>query len=216
MRRLGSNDPCGLVSCTRYGDVDEVSEALAPAGVEPVVRVPQAGAHILSILALQMFIDPPKSPQISRGSSIASRVSVATASVASPSGRPRRRDSARGAARALASPSHARTPPRPCARPHRPTGGRLLGGQAALGGPSRPRLTGTRALPARPPLRGQAALGGPSPQSPVIAAQAVLGGPSPQSPVIAALAVLGGPPPQSPVIAAQAVLGGPSPGLNRL
>ena len=52
MRRLGSNDPCGLVSCTSYGDVDEVSEALAPAGVEPVVRVlqgvPQAGAHILS------------------------------------------------------------------------------------------------------------------------------------------------------------------------
>ena len=48
MRRLGSNDPRGLVSCTRYGDVDEVSEALAPAGVEPVVRVPQAGAHILS------------------------------------------------------------------------------------------------------------------------------------------------------------------------
>ena len=35
MRRLGSNDP-------------EVSEALAPAGVDPVVRVPQAGAHILS------------------------------------------------------------------------------------------------------------------------------------------------------------------------
>ena len=30
MRRLGSNDPCGLVSCTRYGDVDEVSEALGP------------------------------------------------------------------------------------------------------------------------------------------------------------------------------------------
>ena len=28
--------------------MDEVSEALAPAGVEPVVRVPQAGAHILS------------------------------------------------------------------------------------------------------------------------------------------------------------------------
>ena len=50
MRRLGSNDPCGLVSCTSYGDVDEVSEALAPAGVEPVVRVPQAGAHILSQL----------------------------------------------------------------------------------------------------------------------------------------------------------------------
>ena len=43
MRRLGSNDPCGLVSCT--------SEALAPAGVEPVVRVPQAGAHVLSTLA---------------------------------------------------------------------------------------------------------------------------------------------------------------------
>ena len=49
MRRLGSNDPCGLVSCTRCGDVDEVSEALAPAGVVPVVRVPQAGAHILSV-----------------------------------------------------------------------------------------------------------------------------------------------------------------------
>ena len=30
MLRLGSNDPCGLVSCTRYGDVDEVSEALGP------------------------------------------------------------------------------------------------------------------------------------------------------------------------------------------
>ena len=27
MRRLGSNDLCGLVSCTRYGDVDE---ALGP------------------------------------------------------------------------------------------------------------------------------------------------------------------------------------------
>ena len=30
MVRLGSNDPCGLFSCTRYGDVDEVSEALGP------------------------------------------------------------------------------------------------------------------------------------------------------------------------------------------
>ena len=28
MVRLGCNDPCGLFSCTRYGDVDEVSEAL--------------------------------------------------------------------------------------------------------------------------------------------------------------------------------------------
>ena len=49
MLRVGSNDPCGLVSCTRYGDVDEVLEALAPAGVEQVVWVPQAGAHILSV-----------------------------------------------------------------------------------------------------------------------------------------------------------------------
>ena len=49
MRRLGSNDPCGLVSCTRYGDVDEVSEALAPAGVEPVVLFSQAGTCSYSV-----------------------------------------------------------------------------------------------------------------------------------------------------------------------
>ena len=55
MRRLGSNDPRGLVSCTSYGDVDEVSEALAPAGVEPVVRVQQAGAHMLSTTTTETF-----------------------------------------------------------------------------------------------------------------------------------------------------------------
>ena len=33
--------------------MDEVSEALAPAGVEPVVRVLQAGAHILSLSSAQ-------------------------------------------------------------------------------------------------------------------------------------------------------------------
>ena len=56
MRRLGSNDPCGLVSCTRYGDVDEVSEALALAGVEPVVRVLQAGARIVSSLYTKSLV----------------------------------------------------------------------------------------------------------------------------------------------------------------
>ena len=44
-----ASSPHGFAhAASRYGDVDEVSEALAPAGVEPVVRVPQAGAHILS------------------------------------------------------------------------------------------------------------------------------------------------------------------------
>ena len=30
MLRLGSDYPCGLVLCTRYGVVDEVLEALGP------------------------------------------------------------------------------------------------------------------------------------------------------------------------------------------
>ena len=56
MRRLGSNDPRGLVSCASYGDVDEVSEALALAGVEPVVRVLQAGARIVSSLYTKSLV----------------------------------------------------------------------------------------------------------------------------------------------------------------
>ena len=53
VRRLGSNDPGGLVSCTGYGDVDEVSEALGPccqaAAVEQVVLVAQAGTCSYSV-----------------------------------------------------------------------------------------------------------------------------------------------------------------------
>ena len=47
MQRLGSNDPDGWVLCTRYGDVDEVSEALGL--VEKSVLVPQAGTCSYSV-----------------------------------------------------------------------------------------------------------------------------------------------------------------------